>query len=245
MSTTVSELKAICRIMGLRGYSRMRKTELQKFTKKVLTKKVSTKKVSTKPNADDYLTKQQLDEYYEYKKFFDDAFRKHLEQRRRLIAAGQKTGLKMFDHMAKSKMDFATPAKRAAYERASHAYMKQERMKRQAVVEFTLKAGLSEIDGNAVNKKQLKKFVEQLSDKKSKAWSLVRYSYNLIGDILKEEYLGGDLVKVTLRMYEDDPIDYLVGNYGDVAGDTWMEGDIMFDSTHEVDLVLVGQPHIK
>ena len=133
---------------------------------------------------------------------------------------------------------------------------KQEKIKRQQIVEFTLKVSLSNINEDAVNKKLLKTLIAQLADKNSKAWSLVRESYYTyvggydVGDVLKEEYIEKSRVRITLILlesFEDDPLNAVNAvndNYGDSAADTWMGGDILFDEDHEIMLKLVGKPRI-
>ena len=202
--------------------------------------KISRAEAAIRPKQYKIMTKNQLNEYYNHKHIVNEAFRKHIEY---LL---EKHPFNFKKYPVKSTTDFSTLVKPTTDFENEQA-LRRKKPDRRKIVQFTLKVGLSNINGDTVNKKQLKIFISELAIITSKAWSLVRESYIGIGynvDIITEEYLGKSHVKIALKMAGSNPVIEVIDNYGDMAADTWMGGDILFDKNHEITLKLVGKPMI-
>ena len=141
---------------------------------------------------------------------------------------------------------YMTPGEIKRHREALLEYNKNYRIMTQSKIQFVLKVGLEPLQYITLNKKEVNhKIAKGLRDKKSKLWSIVTGSYFQIVDIIKEEYIGDNKVRITVVLHEPDPKRYIRDMYGALAPDGWQEGDIVLEDKYEVTLDLVSLKLLK
>lgn len=113
-------------------------------------------------------------------------------------------------------------------------------------VEFVLKVGLEDPEELIVNKKNTTgKVANGLKSKRSKLWKIISRTYSHVKDILKEESIGGNKIRITAVIKGEDPVEHIKDLYGDAAADTWQSGNIILEGNLEVTLDLVSVKLVK
>lgn len=175
----------------------------------------------------------------------------------------QKSALK--DWRARSNLsrpnveDFLTTRQRAAFKRADEQAREKNRMERSAwkkrlgsvFVAFDLDVVPAPHDGYRWTKRDEAKLDQELHDLHSRAWAIVRSSFDLFGEFQAQAYVGHRRVHLEVKFSdsgldflgeEETPASFVRDNYGATAADTWMEGDIHWLPLCELHLNVHGTP---
>ncbi len=155
--------------------------------------------------------------------------------------------------------DFMTDRQKAAFQRADEEAREKNRKQRAAwkkrlgavFVAFDLDVVPAPHDNYRWTKRNETELDRQLHDLNSRAWAIVRSSFDLFGQFQVQTYVGHRRVHVEVKFSDsgldflgetDTPASFVKDNYGIAAADTWMEGDIHWLPLCELHLKVHGAP---
>lgn len=153
--------------------------------------------------------------------------------------------------------DFLTPARKKTFQALEHARHKELVRQKAAwkqrlgtvYVSFELDVILAALEPKSVATPDLRLCLQkELKNLQSRAWDVIRSSVKVWGAVEEARTVAPFRVALTVRIVElgfftdSAPDEWVRGNYGDQAADTWMEGDITWQQDYELHLKLHGAP---